>query len=77
MKSYKDWAFMMSLEESFRIEIVASDLDDLNDKKETSEKVNNENLLVKDNCSVTTKMTTTNGWVWIVGDAATSMSRSG
>ena len=38
---------MMSLEESFRIEIVASDLDELNDKKISSEKVNNENLLAK------------------------------
>ena len=38
---------MMSPEESFIIEIVASDLDDLNDKKNTSEKINNENLLAK------------------------------
>ena len=58
---------MMSPEESFVIEIVASDLDDLNDKKDTSEKTNNENLLVKANCTVTIKMTTTNGWVWTRG----------
>ena len=45
----------MSLEESFGIEIVAIDLDDLNDKKINSEKVNNENLLAKANCSVITK----------------------
>ena len=38
---------MMSPEESFEIEIVDNDLDALNVKKITSEKVNDENLLVK------------------------------
>ena len=38
---------MVSPEESFIIEIVAGDLDDLNDKKNTSEKINDENLLAK------------------------------
>ena len=50
-------------EESFDIEIVTDDHDVFNDKKITSEKVNDENLLVKAHCSVTIKMTTTNGWV--------------
>ena len=54
-------------EESFDIEIVADDHDVFNDKKITSEKVNDENLLVKAHCSVTIKMTTTNGWVWTRG----------
>ena len=62
---------MMSLEESLTIEIVAEDLDGLNDKKITSEKVNDENLLVKANCSVTIKMTTQTVWFGIVGIAAT------
>ena len=38
---------MTSPEESFAIEIVDNDLDALNVKKITSEKVNDENLLVK------------------------------
>ena len=51
-------------EESFQIEIVANDLDALNVKKITSEKVNDEKLLVKADCSVTTKIARTNDWVW-------------
>ena len=62
---------MMSLEESLTIEIVAEDLDGLNDKKITSEKVNGEKLLVKADCSVTIKMTTQTVWFGIVGIAAT------
>ena len=55
---------MTSPEESFAIEIVDNDLDALNVKKITSEKVNNEKLLVKADCSVTTKIARTNDWVW-------------
>ena len=67
---------MMSLEESLTIEIVAEDLDGLNDKKITSEKVNGEKLLVKADCSVTIKMTTQTVWFGIVGIAATGRRES-
>ena len=62
---------MTSPEESFAIEIVDNDFDALNVKKITSEKVNNEKLLVKADCS---KRTTQTVWFGIVGIAATKSS---